>query len=223
MASSKRGTIAAPGCVDTVAVRLTGSCAAAVGLVLFSRSCRAGPPIGSRRSRGQTRARTAERRRRLVTVARALQNPGLAFLPDGRMLVTERPAARCESRGDGSLSRQWPASRRRCTGTGRPVDIALDPVRVEWVDHWSSPSHAARTRTTPRGRARAARRRRDAHVDRMQSSPQAPAMKSTAFRQPPECSPATARCSSPKVNGRSPKGGCRRAADGLLGRSSHQS
>lgn len=63
------------------------------------------------------------------TVARGLQNPwGLAFLPDGRMLVTERPGRLRVVEKDGKLSeplRGLPAIAAR--GQGGLLDIALDP------------------------------------------------------------------------------------------------
>ncbi len=49
--------------------------------------------------------RTERERVRIVTVARGLEHPwGLAFLPDGRMLVTERPGRLRIVARDGSLS-----------------------------------------------------------------------------------------------------------------------
>ena len=67
---------------------------------------------------------------RVVTVASGLEHPwGLAFLPDGRMLVTERPGRlRIVARGRCSPSR-WRAFRRyTTTGQGGLLDVALDPA-----------------------------------------------------------------------------------------------
>jgi glucose/arabinose dehydrogenase len=81
---------------------------------------------------GQTRA--PERRSNVafevVTVAEGLQNPwGLTFLPDGRMLVTERPGRLRVVGADGRLSAPvagLPAVDAR--GQGGLLDVALDPA-----------------------------------------------------------------------------------------------
>ncbi|HEM46012.1 MAG TPA: PQQ-dependent sugar dehydrogenase, partial [Alphaproteobacteria bacterium] len=66
---------------------------------------------------------------RVETVARGLEHPwGLAFLPDGRMLVTERPGRLRIVTGDGRLSdpvRGVPPVFAR--GQGGLLDVALDP------------------------------------------------------------------------------------------------
>lgn len=63
------------------------------------------------------------------TVARNLENPwGLTFLPDGRMLVTERPGRLRVADADGTLSepiRGVPQVAAR--GQGGLLDVALDP------------------------------------------------------------------------------------------------
>jgi glucose/arabinose dehydrogenase len=65
-----------------------------------------------------------------VTVTRGLQHPwGLAFLPDGRMLVTERPGRMRIVERDGKLSPPLagvPAVDAR--GQGGLLDVALDPA-----------------------------------------------------------------------------------------------
>src|SRR6186713_1482297 len=63
------------------------------------------------------------------TVARGLQNPwGLAFLPDGRMLVTERPGRLRIADADGSLSEPLQGVPRVAAGgQGGLLDVALDP------------------------------------------------------------------------------------------------
>jgi len=66
---------------------------------------------------------------RAETVARGLEHPwGLAFLPDGRMLVTERPGRLRMVGKDGGLSAPLagvPAVQAR--GQGGLLDVALDP------------------------------------------------------------------------------------------------
>ncbi len=66
---------------------------------------------------------------RVVTVASGLEHPwGLAFLPDGRMLVTERPGRVRIVAKDGTLSAPLagvPAVAAR--GQGGMLDVALDP------------------------------------------------------------------------------------------------
>lgn len=65
----------------------------------------------------------------VVTVASGLVNPwGMAFLPDGRMLVTERPGRLRVVTADGALSEPvvgLPAMDAR--GQGGLLDVALDP------------------------------------------------------------------------------------------------
>src|SRR5690348_6058480 len=63
------------------------------------------------------------------TLARNLQNPwGLAFLPDGRMLVTERPGRLRIVDASGSLSEPLQGVPRvAARGQGGLLDVALDP------------------------------------------------------------------------------------------------
>src|SRR3954463_6355593 len=57
------------------------------------------------------------------TVARGLDHPwGLTFLPDGRMLVTERPGRLRIVSIDGQVSAPaWRRPARLCAGPGRPL------------------------------------------------------------------------------------------------------
>jgi glucose/arabinose dehydrogenase len=66
---------------------------------------------------------------RVVTVARGLENPwGLAFLPDGRMLVTERPGRVRLVAPDGALSPPLAGVPEvRAAGQGGLLDVALAP------------------------------------------------------------------------------------------------
>src|SRR5512147_61350 len=70
---------------------------------------------------------------RAETVARGLEHPwGLAFLPDGRMLVTERPGRLRLVSKDGRASAPLaglPAVQAR--GQGGLLDVALDPRFAE--------------------------------------------------------------------------------------------
>lgn len=63
------------------------------------------------------------------TVARGLEHPwGLAFLPDGRMLVTERPGRLRVVGKDGQLSRPiQPGLPLAARGQGGLLDVAVDP------------------------------------------------------------------------------------------------
>ena len=98
------------------------------------------PPVEARAPNGagqtpafpeQTRApeRNANVAFEVVTVAQGLQNPwGIAFLPGGRMLVTERPGRLRIVDPDGKLSEPvagLPAVDGR--GQGGLLDVALDP------------------------------------------------------------------------------------------------
>lgn len=66
---------------------------------------------------------------RVVTVAKGLEHPwGLAFLPDGRMLVTERPGRLRIAAADGALSEPVAGVPEVYeTGQGGLLDVALDP------------------------------------------------------------------------------------------------
>ena len=86
-----------------------------------------------------TTAAQAAERLRPVTVARGLVNPwSLAFLPDGRMLVSERPGRLRIVAGDGRLSA--PVSGLPAVDAGGQcglLDVVLDPAfadngRVYW-------------------------------------------------------------------------------------------
>ena len=76
----------------------------------------------------------------VVTIAEGLQNPwGIAFLPDGRMLVTERPGRLRIVTADGKLSEPvagLPAVDAR--GQGGLLDVALDPAyQKNGLIYWS--------------------------------------------------------------------------------------
>src|SRR5919106_529281 len=70
---------------------------------------------------------------RVQTVARELEHPwALAFLPDGRMLVTERPGRVRIVGRDGHLSEQLTGVPRvQARGQGGLLDVALDPRFAE--------------------------------------------------------------------------------------------
>jgi glucose/arabinose dehydrogenase len=91
---------------------------------------------------GQTRApeRKAGVAFEVVTVASGLESPwGLAFLPDGRMLVTEKPGRLRIVRADGTLSEPVagvPAVDAR--GQGGLLDVALHPdFATNRLIYWS--------------------------------------------------------------------------------------
>ncbi|MCZ8113674.1 PQQ-dependent sugar dehydrogenase [Silanimonas sp.] len=70
---------------------------------------------------------------RVTTVAEGLEHPwGLAFLPDGRMLVTERPGRLRIVNADGTLSRPIAGVPRvQARGQGGLLDVALHPQFAE--------------------------------------------------------------------------------------------
>jgi glucose/arabinose dehydrogenase len=81
---------------------------------------------------------TEEHPVRVVTVARGLEHPwGLAFLPDGRMLVTERPGRLRIVAADGSLDPEPVPGvpEVAAVGQGGLLDVALDPDygRTGWI------------------------------------------------------------------------------------------
>ena len=100
----------------------------------------------------------------VVTVAQGFENPwGLAFLPNGKMLVTERPGRLRVVSADGKLSEPVtglpPVDAR---GQGGLLDVALDPrFATNGSIYWSyaEPGDGVQQH---RGRARQARRRRRA-------------------------------------------------------------
>ena len=84
---------------------------------------------------------TKEHRVRIVTVTESLERPwGLAFLPDGRMLVTERPGRMRVVGRDGKLDPVAVAGLPRidAQGQGGLLDVALHPHYATngWV-YWS--------------------------------------------------------------------------------------
>jgi glucose/arabinose dehydrogenase len=119
--------------VDTVAVSVKWILVAgAVALVLFLEVLPRWAAHQQPAFAAQTRAPEQQSRVAfdVITVARALQNPwGLAFLPGGQILVTERPGRLRIVAADGSLSRAvagLPAVDAR--GQGGLLDVALDPA-----------------------------------------------------------------------------------------------
>ena len=98
---------------------------------------------------------------RAETIARGLEHPwGLAFLPDGRMLVTERPGRLRIVDRDGRLSdpsRGVPDV--AAGGQGGLLDVVIDPaLRREPLDLPLVRRAGRRRRRRHRGRARTARR-----------------------------------------------------------------
>jgi glucose/arabinose dehydrogenase len=84
---------------------------------------------------------TREHRVRLVTLTRGLEHPwGLAFLPDGRLLVTERPGRLRVVTRDGRLDATPVAGLPRvdAEGQGGLMDVALHPdyAKNGWI-YWT--------------------------------------------------------------------------------------
>ena len=102
---------------------------------------------------------------RLETVARGLEHPwSLAFLPDGRMLVTERPGRLRLVTPEGSVSSPVPGVPPvAAAGQGGLLDVALDPgfasngtlylAFAESGDGGTAGTAVARARLTPSGLA----------------------------------------------------------------------
>jgi glucose/arabinose dehydrogenase len=87
----------------------------------------AGPALAQ--SGGPQRFKTSAGEVIVETVAGGLENPwGLAFLPDGRMLVTERPGRLRVIGTDGRLSAPLPGLPQiQARGQGGLLDVAVDP------------------------------------------------------------------------------------------------
>ena len=133
----------------------------------------------------------------VVTVAEGLQNPwGVAFLPDGKMLITERPgtAARASARTASCRSRSPACPPCDARGQGGLLDVALDPAFAKNnLIYWSySEPRENKARTTPRSRAASSSTMPAApRVDDVQVIyHQTPSLHSTAaLRQPPGVRP----------------------------------
>ncbi|MCU0949988.1 MAG: PQQ-dependent sugar dehydrogenase [Burkholderiaceae bacterium] len=113
--------------------RCAAACAAAVAVTVMSSAAfaqAAGSPIPSR-----------DYNLRLTTVTEGLEHPwGLAFLPDGRMLVTERPGRLRVIDKDGKLDPTAVAGLPRvdAQGQGGLLDVSLHPQFASngWI-YWS--------------------------------------------------------------------------------------
>ena len=94
--------------------------AAALALILAQPACASDQPATADTQHGKVR---------VVTVAEGLEHPwGVAFLPDGRALVTERPGRLRIVGTDGKLGEPFagvPAV--SATGQGGLLDVQLDP------------------------------------------------------------------------------------------------
>lgn len=132
--------------------RTSGTVEAAVILTAFLASCAGAttPP--------SVEFTTEKARVRVVTVAAGLEHPwGVAFLPDGRMLVTERPGRLRVVAPDGTLSAPimgLPEVDAR--GQGGLLDVALDPHFPEtgWIYLSYSEPRGGGTNATAVARAR---------------------------------------------------------------------
>src|SRR5829696_2789166 len=84
-------------------------------------------------AQGPQRFRTEKADLVVETVARGLENPwGLAFLPDGRMLVTERPGRLRVVSANGQLSQPLPGLPKvHARGQGGLLDVLIDPGFAE--------------------------------------------------------------------------------------------
>ena len=97
-------------------------------LMIFLAGCAAQANVDAQAPRSPT-PRSIEAPVRVETVARGLQHPwGLEFLPDGRMIVTERPGRLRIVTSDGNLSEPLSGVPRVfAEGQGGLLDVALSP------------------------------------------------------------------------------------------------
>ncbi|CAA9357455.1 MAG: PQQ-dependent oxidoreductase, gdhB family, partial [uncultured Microvirga sp.] len=88
---------------------------------------------GLAQTQGSTRVKTEKADLLVETVARGLENPwGLAFLPDGRMMVSEREGRLRIVSANGQLSQPLGGMPRiAARGQGGLLDVALDPSFAE--------------------------------------------------------------------------------------------
>jgi aldose sugar dehydrogenase len=116
----------------------------------------AGPDTGTRVGVIEDSIRTEYQPIRLLRVAAGLQNPwSIAFLPDGRMLVTERAGRLNIVDGDGAIARVSGVPQVAAMGQGGLQEVALHPEFASngWVYLTYSKGDAQATATTlARGR-----------------------------------------------------------------------
>ena len=138
----------------------------------------------------------------VVTVTEGLVNPwGLAFLPDGKMLVTEKPGRLRVVSADGKQMSEPVAGLPTvdARGQGGLLDVALDPSVPEEPADLLELRRASREQDEQhRGRPRPVRRRRGAEGRERAGDlpPGAVARLDAALRQHGSSSAATARSSS---------------------------
>jgi glucose/arabinose dehydrogenase len=114
----------------------------------------AGLSAGDSRAQGSGIVRSEKEAFRVVTLVEGLEHPwGLAFLPDGRLLVTERPG-RLRIVRDGTLDPRPVEGLPEiaAVGQGGLLDVALHPryAATEWIYL----SYAAASATTGSRRSR---------------------------------------------------------------------
>lgn len=89
---------------------------------------------GTRALSAETTIATQQHSFRIVTLARGLEHPwGLAFLPDGRLLVTERPGRLRIIGANGTLEPQPVSGLPKISeyGQGGLLDVSLHPRYAE--------------------------------------------------------------------------------------------
>ncbi len=120
------------GCLGLNGRRVGSGCLLLTALLLAACSA---DPNGLKAADG--RAASRDTAFQLTTIARGLEHPwGLAFLPDGRMLVTERPGRLRIVDKDGRLSEPLSGVPEVFSrGQGGLMDVALDPdfVSNRWI------------------------------------------------------------------------------------------
>src|SRR5688572_11779901 len=105
------------------------SCLLAALALSVTTVCAQSPQPPARQDQRSPQPRSIAALGKVTTVARGLEHPwGMAFLPDGRMLVTERPGRLRIVAKNGTLSapvKGVPAV--YASGQGGLLDVALDP------------------------------------------------------------------------------------------------